>query len=457
MSVELAVIVPGLPHPLLAHEQNPGWGRLRKAFDEVRDRIHAINPDLLLIYSTMWPSVIGHQIQAHPSPEWVHVDELFHALGSMPYAFRMDAEFGECWAERATRRGLMARTVAYDGFPIDTGSVVALKLLNPHNHIPATIVSSNVYADRAETVVLAKAARDAIDSGSKRVVCVAVMTLSNRLFTDWIAPEDDRIHSLKDDEWNRKVLEFLADGRLEDVAQLSREIHRQIRVHKVVNFKPMWFLSALAGAHNRYTGEVLAYEALHGTGGAVVALTPTASSVGDKEFDEDDVEVWTGDRSVLGAPAPPVGPPQDATPAPPKESVFTKTAAAPVGAYPHARRVGDMLYPFGRGAPASGHGRHPRRADSRSGRQPIGLRRGRAAGSLRGEREGDPGGRGLLPRQGGGRHQLPGGHGPRLRQVQRGVCRVAGSHRADANHVGHSGSPHADRGGTQSDRQGLSV
>ena len=39
---------------------------------------------------------------------------------------------------------------------IDTGSVVALKLLNPTNEMSACIVSSNVYCDRAETVVLGK-------------------------------------------------------------------------------------------------------------------------------------------------------------------------------------------------------------------------------------------------------------------------------------------------------------
>mgnify|MGYP002841805787 CR=1 FL=1 len=60
---------------------------------------------------------------------------------------------------------------------------------------------------------------------------------------------------------------FLGDGRLEDVAQLSREIHKQIRISKVVNFKSMWWMSAAMGAHNNYDGRVLAYEALHGIPG----------------------------------------------------------------------------------------------------------------------------------------------------------------------------------------------
>jgi hypothetical protein len=58
-------------------------------------------------------------------------------------------------------------------------------------------------------------------------------------------------------------------------------------------------MAATMGQSNNYKGEVLAYAALHGSGGAVIQLTPTAGSIGDKEFDEDDVEVYSGDRDVL--------------------------------------------------------------------------------------------------------------------------------------------------------------
>ena len=73
-----SVIVPGLPHPLLVPEQNEGWARLRQGFEEARDAIAGCGADVLVIYSTMWPSVIGHQVQAQPRPEWVHVDDIFH-------------------------------------------------------------------------------------------------------------------------------------------------------------------------------------------------------------------------------------------------------------------------------------------------------------------------------------------------------------------------------------------
>ena len=298
-SAVLGLVVPPHPHPLLVPEQNAGWQRLRDAFGEARQAIIDSDADLLLLYSTTWPSVIGHQIQADPEPEWVHVDELFHGIGSMPYKLRMDVEFAAAFHAANLARGLQSRTVAHHGFPIDTGSIVALQLLNGDNRIPACLVSSNVYADRAETVVLAKAAMDAAVATGRRVAAVAVTSLSNRMFTEWIDPAADHIHSPKDDEWNRKMLEFLGAGRLEDTAQLSREVHQQVRVSKVVNFKPMWWLSSIFGQHNRFSGCVHAYEALMGCGGAVVSLVPTAQGIGDKEYDEEEVETWQGDRDVL--------------------------------------------------------------------------------------------------------------------------------------------------------------
>ena len=181
------------------------------------------------------------QIQAFPEPEWTYVDEEFHDLGSIDYKFRMDPEFAELAVDKCKERGLHARTVSYYGFPIDTGTIVALKLLNPDNRIPAIIVSSNMYSNRSETIVLGKSASDALITQGKKAVIVVVSSLSNRMFTEHIDPADDRIHSSKDNEWNEKILQFFADGRLEDLSQLSREIHGQIRVQKVVAYKPAWW------------------------------------------------------------------------------------------------------------------------------------------------------------------------------------------------------------------------
>ena len=348
-------VVPVHPHTVLAPEQNEGWNRLRQAYDEAAEIITDSGADLLIIYSTTWPSIIGHQLISDPNPEWVMVDHDFHELGSINYSFNIDAEFAELWNAENKTRGLQSRCVNYQGFPIDVGSVVALTLLNPDNKIPAVIVSSNVYADRSETTVLAKACRDIVKKTGRKAVAITAMSLSNRMFTEHIDPKDDKIHSLKDDEWNRKILEFLGEGRLEDVGQLSRTIQQQIRVQKVVNFKPMWWLSAMNENRNNLTGNVLAYEAVHGAGCAVVNLNPTESGFGDKEYDEDNVEVFSGERGVLDSatktqePAQTTNGPALWEPTKAEGSVNTDSAPKPVGAYPHARRVGDLLYLSGVG------------------------------------------------------------------------------------------------------------
>ena len=353
-------VVPVHPHTVLAPDQNPGWKRLREAFDQAAQTIRELDADLIVVYSTTWPSVIGHQIQSDPNPEWVMVDHDFHDLGSIPYSFNIDQKFAHAWDDANKARGLQSRCVNYKGFPIDVGSVVALTLLNPDNKIPAVIVSSNVYANRSETTVMAKACLDVVKAQGKKVVAVTAMSLSNRMFTDFIEPSEDKIHSLKDHEWNKKILEFLRQGRLEDVGQLSRTIQRQIRVQKVVAFKPMWWLSAMNGNRNDLTGNVMAYEAIHGAGGAVVHLDPTPSGVGDKEYDEEDIEYFHGERGVLDAvediQAEEITPATNQNSGPelwePTEregSVNTDSAPKPVGAYPHARRVGNMLYLSGVG------------------------------------------------------------------------------------------------------------
>ncbi len=299
-SVIKGYVSPGLPHILLAPQKNPGWQKLRDAFEVAREEIQSSGADLLVLYSTYWSSIIGHQIQADPAPEWVHVDDQFYDLGSIPYKFKMDSKFAELYKEKCLARGLHARTTNYRGFPIDTGSVVALKLLNPDNKIPAVIVSSNIYSDRAETIVLGKAARDAVAESGKKAIAISVTSFSNRLITEPMDPSKDRIHSLKDDEWNRKFLEFLELGRLEDVSQLSRQFHREARVNKVVNYKPFWWLAAFMGQNNLYDGKVYEYQPILGTGNALVGLTPSPHAARDLEFDEDDPQVYAGDRNVLG-------------------------------------------------------------------------------------------------------------------------------------------------------------
>jgi len=139
------------------------------------------------------------------------------------------------------------------------------------------------------------------------------------------------------------------------------------QAHADNKLKAIWWLSAVMGAHNKYRGTVHAYGPIFGTGSAVVSLTPSDSEVGGHEFDEDDVDYFSGDREVLEVnPETPVYEALDEEESSESSSesssddvaskaegsgsvVNTQKAPKPVGAYPHARRVGDLLFLSGVG------------------------------------------------------------------------------------------------------------
>jgi 2-aminophenol/2-amino-5-chlorophenol 1,6-dioxygenase alpha subunit len=372
-----AYIVPGQPHPLLAPEKNEGWASLRRSYEAVGREIAKSGAELLLVYSTQWFSVIGHLFQVDPKPAWTLVDANWYEYGSIPYEFKIDPEFGKLYCGIAKSRGMQAATVAYHGFPIDTGTVVALKLLNPDNAIPASVVSCNIYAEREETRALGVAGRAAIDAYGKKTIVVCVTNFSNRYEVADIDPAHDRISSQKDDEWNRKLLEMFGEGRLEDVAQVARDFAREANAD--MGFKAIWWLGAVMGEHNRYDGKLWDYQPVWGTGNAIVELTPNERKQMDweKEFDEGPVGDAAAERGTglethnVLAEGPDVHRESEMSSqgdlaqgnvpvqAPRPDVVRSQRAPSPVGPYPHARRVGDFLFLSGIGPRTPGTGEIP--------------------------------------------------------------------------------------------------
>lgn len=314
----------GQPHILLCPEQSPAWTKLHNGYAEVRAEIDQLKPDLILYMSTQWLSVLGWLFQADPEPEWIHVDGNWHDLGSMPYKFKVDSSFAPIHAEEIKKTGRHTMLVNYKGFPIDTGTVVAQKLINPENHYAASMVSCNMYAEKQETMAIGAGTLRALQRYGRKVVVVLVSNLSNRYFTHEINPVEDHISSKKDHEWNLKILELLSEGRLEDVAQCAREFARE--ANGDMHFKGIWWLNAIGLESNHFNGKVFEYQPVWGTGSALVGLYPT----------EDLKQSW----NALS--------PKDSSE---KSSGIIKSdaAALPVGPYPHAREEGDFIFLSGIG------------------------------------------------------------------------------------------------------------
>jgi len=313
----------------------------------VRKEIEASDAEMILFFSSQWLSVLGYLFQADPQPEWTTADHNWHELGSMHYKFAIDTQFASAYAKEVKRIGHYVREVNYRGFPIDTGSIVAQKLLNPNNRLKASISSCNIYGEKQETLSIGQAAMRAIQAHGKRVAVVVVSGLSSRFETREIDPLKDRISSSKDDEWNRKVLDLFGEGRLEDVSEIVREYSRQANAD--MGFKGIWWLNGLCGKTNHFSGRVFDYQPIWGTGAAIAGLYPTRPirPLPDWTNDETDLlermEKPRGPNSVSGTTA--ASPDISAR----STSIAAVKAPPPVGPYPHARREGEFLFLSGCG------------------------------------------------------------------------------------------------------------
>src|SRR5690606_3667061 len=125
--------------------------------------------------------------------------------------FKVDVPFAEKLAKSAAAEGYQTKLVDYDGFPVDSGTITADRLLNQTN-AKTNMVSCCVYSDYADTVKLAGTVRSAIDADNKPTAVVIVSGLSGRWFTREIDFADDRVSDPTDDKWNQRMLALFEAG-----------------------------------------------------------------------------------------------------------------------------------------------------------------------------------------------------------------------------------------------------
>jgi 2-aminophenol/2-amino-5-chlorophenol 1,6-dioxygenase alpha subunit len=270
MPVVSAFLVPGSPLPVLKPE-SLGWGRLASAMQRAGRALEASKPDTVLLYSTQWMAVLDQLWLTRKRSQGLHVDENWYEFGDLPYDIHADTELAHACVAASPRRGVHARGVNYDGFPIDTGTIVACTLLGIGGaDRPLVVGSNNLYHSGQVTEELGSLAKAAADEQGKRVAVVGVGGLSGSLFRTEINPRNDRIASPEDDRWNQRILQFIQSG---DVAQLRSAIPQfAAEARADMGFKHFhWILGALSG---RFTGaRVHGYGPVYGSGAAVVEFT----------------------------------------------------------------------------------------------------------------------------------------------------------------------------------------
>ncbi|SMD26597.1 DODA-type extradiol aromatic ring-opening family dioxygenase [Kibdelosporangium aridum] len=262
-----AALLPGMPQ-LLAKDPAASWADLRSGVEQVGDRFHASNVDTVVLLSTQWFTVLGHQFQLDPNPRGQRLDENWYAYdyGHIDYDLRIDTELTERWVEQTASRGMQARRTHYAGFPIDTGTVTVSALLDPGRRFKFALVSCNLYAEVDSIASLGATGVAAAASVGRRIGVVVVSGLSAGLIQQWIEPSQDRIATPEQDTWNRRMLAAVVDGDADEALRLREGFAREAAADS--QFRALAFLLG-AGVLGK-PAELLAYGPIWGTGAAVV-------------------------------------------------------------------------------------------------------------------------------------------------------------------------------------------
>jgi len=259
-------LVPGMPH--LKTNFAP-YKELQQAMSRVQEDIARTGAQRILYYSTQWLSVLGVSFQARAELSGRHVDENWHELcDALPFAMKVDCARAEKMALVANEQGFSTALIDFEGFPVDTGTIVADDVLNP-DKLPVNMVSSHVYADHQATGKLAQTLAQVLSAADELpTAVVGVSMLSGNYFTEEIDLREDHIRNDESIEWDRKMMNAWQGAEYDQADALLADYAGATKAD--MGLKAYSFLRGFMQVRGEQPAEVLAYGAINGGGAAVV-------------------------------------------------------------------------------------------------------------------------------------------------------------------------------------------
>lgn len=278
------------PHPPhLVYAENPkanqpksrgGWENLRWAYEHAREKIAALKPDVIIVHSPHWQTIVGHHVLAVPKLSGLSVDPIFPHLFRYQFDMCVDTDLAYQVVAEAQHLGLHAQAMTNAKFRVDYGTIVSLHMLNPNWDIPILGISANnspyFYDDnigQEQMVKLGEATQTAIEKTGRRAVLAASVTLSHLHFPEEpneALPEDmskEHIHSQSQYEWDMKIIELLRQGQLtkffEVLPQFIQEAAAEVKAGSLT-----WMLAAMGMPAVK--AKLHGYGTVIGTGNAVM-------------------------------------------------------------------------------------------------------------------------------------------------------------------------------------------
>lgn len=279
------VLAPHPPH--LVYGENPpqneprsecGWEELRWAYERCRKSVLAKKPDVFLVHSPHWTTVVGHHVLGLPHFKGLSVDPIFPHLFRYSYDLKVDVDLSLAIADATKKKGLLTKVMKNPDFRIDYGTICSLHLMNPAWDIPVVSISSNnspYYfsneVGQEQMMVLGEATREAIEASGKRAVLLASNSMSHRHFTsEPEIPEDmshEHVYHHGQYLWDMQILKLMREGKGKELLAVLPEFIDMASA-EVKAGALAWMLSALGTP--KYGATVHGYGTVIGTGNAIV-------------------------------------------------------------------------------------------------------------------------------------------------------------------------------------------
>lgn len=278
------------PHPPhLVYAENPkqnapksrgGWETLRHAYQACRTSLKQKKPDVIIVHSPHWQTVVGHHVLCVPRLKGLSVDPIFPHLFRYEFDLSVDCELSRAIYDEGRATGLTMQKMEKADFRVDYGTIVTLHMMNPDWDIPVVGISANnspyFYDDdiaQDQMLRLGEATRRAIEKTGRRAVLAASNTLSHLHFSKEPNPElpedmsQEHIFSQSQYEWDMKVIDMLRQGDLKSyfdcLPRYMKETFAEVKAGSLT-----WMLSAM-GMPNR-GAQFHGYGSVIGTGNAVM-------------------------------------------------------------------------------------------------------------------------------------------------------------------------------------------
>jgi 2-aminophenol/2-amino-5-chlorophenol 1,6-dioxygenase beta subunit len=276
------------PHPPhLVYGENPpqnrvksqgGWEPLRWAYERARESVQRLRPDVILVHSPHWTTIVGHHFAAVPTLKGRSVDPIFPHLFQYDFSMKVDTDLAKLCAEEGKREGLLTKLMTNPKFRADYGTIVSLHMLNPKWDVPVLPLSANNSPyfsgwekGQEQMEALGRATARAIERSGRRAVLAASNTLSHLHFSEEPDPPEDmsreHVQSHGQYLWDMKVIDLMRRG---DVAGLKAVLPKFIdeAFAEVRSGGLMWMLSAMGFPET--PAKLHGYGTVIGTGNAVM-------------------------------------------------------------------------------------------------------------------------------------------------------------------------------------------